>query len=105
MLTHHICRHYKQRLGGERSSSEEAERQTGSEEKNKKKVAKMTFWQENYSFIKEVYDTRFDTQSLVMKTADFICYLQVLQDGGVDGQCGDGHCKGVRKQGVYLSRV
>ena len=24
-----------------------------------KKEAKMTFWQENYSFIKEVYDTRY----------------------------------------------
>ena len=30
---------------------------------------------------------------------------QVLQDGGVDGQCGDGHSQGLRQQGLHLRRV
>ena len=61
----------------------------------------MTFWQENYSFIKEVYDTRW-VGLCVGRLIVIIMILQVYQDGGVDGQCGDGHRQGVRQQGLHL---
>ena len=32
-------------------------------------------------------------------------FVKVCQDGGVDGQCGDGHSQGVRQQGLHLRRV
>ena len=64
----------------------------------------MTFWQENYSFIKEVYDTRYRMPEYGV-FLHIIRYFQVLQDGGVDGQCGDGHRQGVRQQGLHLRRV
>ena len=61
----------------------------------------MTFWQENYGFIKEVYDTRYDLTSLfavtIIKTQSTIFFkkiIQVCQDDRMDGQRGNGHCKG-----------
>ena len=30
---------------------------------------------------------------------------QVLQDGGVDGQCGDGDTEGLRLQGLHICRI
>ena len=60
----------------------------------------MTFWQENYGFIKEVYDTRYDLTSLfevTIKKAQstiFLKIIQVCQNDRMDGQRGNGHCKG-----------
>ena len=60
----------------------------------------MTFWQENYGFIKEVYDTRYDLTSLfevTIKKAQstiFLKIIQVCQDDRMDRQRGNGHCKG-----------
>ena len=31
--------------------------------------------------------------------------IQILQDGRVDGQRGDGYCQGVRQQGLHLRGV
>ena len=34
-----------------------------------------------------------------------VCFRQVHQDGGVDGQRRDGDPEGVRQQGLHLGRV